>query len=53
MKFIRIAFWVYAIIMSLGIFANISDNSFDVYQLIVIIQSWLAVYYAESNKIGQ
>lgn len=50
MKFLRIFFWTYAIIMSLGCLYNIGDGSFDVYQLIVLVQSWLAVYYSEENK---
>lgn len=43
----KIFFWVYAIIISLGCVYNISEDLFNVYQLITLFHSWLVVYYID------
>lgn len=48
MKGYKIFFWVYAVLMSVGVVVMIDDGSFDVYSLIALIHSWVVVHFAET-----
>ena len=48
MKGLKIFFWIWAIIMTLGSLLLMADLEFDVYALMALVQSWLVIYYVEN-----